>query len=253
MMDELLTLDYKYFFQCYENEIYRVVEGQHFIATRKLVDSNEEQHALEGMLDSSKPSAPTRNARGTLHYLLYTPFRYPPLASGGRFHTRIEQSIFYGAEALQTSMAERAYGRFLFMYHTEAEFLPMVVPYTHFVAKVKSEKAVLLTIAPFTGYQVTISHPTSYVGSQRLGKAMRAAGAGLFLYYSARAPQGINVGLFSVEAFQHNKLVPKKDGHWDVYISKDTVEFNRGKQDSPTVFKIYDFYIEGKFAAVGRA
>lgn len=78
----------------YEDEIYRVVEGQYYVATRVLVDSGPEHETLEDILDQSKPAAPTYNSRGALHYLLYTPFRYPPLKSGGRFHSRIEQSIF---------------------------------------------------------------------------------------------------------------------------------------------------------------
>ena len=139
-MEELPSINLVKNFASYSGEIYRIVEGQHFIATRKLVDSNEEQHILEEILDASKPPAPTSNKRGGLHYLLYTPFRYPPLKSGGRFHTLLEQSIFYGSEELKTSMAEVAYGRFLFMNHSEAQFAPMQVPDTHFRVQIKSEK-----------------------------------------------------------------------------------------------------------------
>jgi hypothetical protein len=195
-------------FQPYRNDIFRIVEGQHFIATRKLVDSDDEQRILEGILDRSKPPITTRNARGELHYLLYTPFRYPPLKSGGRFHTRFEQSIFYGSETLATSMAEVAFGRFLFMRHTQAQFDPMQVPYTHFVARVQSAKAILLTAAPFDAQCHAISHPATYAHSQPLGAAMRQSGAQMFTYRSARAPQGTNTGLFTPEAFAHNKPLP---------------------------------------------
>ena len=57
----------------YEKEIYRIVEGQHYVSTRPLVDSDEEHDILERILDASKPPAPMRNANGALHYLLYTP------------------------------------------------------------------------------------------------------------------------------------------------------------------------------------
>jgi len=211
----------------YEREIYRLVEGQHYISTRPLVDSDEEHNVLEALLDASKPPAPGENARGALHYLLYTPFRYPPLKSGGRFHTRIEQSIFYGSEELQTSMAEVAYGRFLFMQHSAADFEPMQVPYTHFVAAVKSTKALLLTTTPFSKHSDVLSHPTSYAASQAFGTYMRQEGIELFTYFSARNPDGVNAGLFSVEAFRKNKPVKGKDGHWSVYITSDTVEFKR--------------------------
>jgi RES domain len=161
-MDALLSFNIADYFHLYENEIYRIVEGQHFIATRKLVDSDEEQRVLEKILDQSKPPVATYNSRGELHYLLYTPFRYPPLKSGGRFHTRIEQSIFYGAEDLKTAMAEIAYRRFEFMRHSSGVFQPMHVAHAHFTVLVKSATAVLLTNIPFVQYRGNVSHPSSY-------------------------------------------------------------------------------------------
>lgn len=235
----------------YENELYRIVEGQHYISTRPLVDSDEEHDILEAILDASKPLAPTQNSNGPLHYLLYTPFRYPPLKSGGRFHTRIEQSIFYGSQELKTAMAEVAYGRMLFMVDTHANLKPMQVPYTHFVAKVKSQAALLLTNEPFAQHRSELSHPSSYEQSQRLGKKMREAGVELFTYFSARNQSGINVGLFSVEAFKHNTPIKGKEEHWSVYVSSEVVEFKRphlsdNKKESHS-FCYKDFCVNGAF------
>ncbi len=251
-MEELLSLNLAEYFQVYENEIYRIVEGQYFIATRKLVDSDEEQRILEEVLDQSKPQVVTSNSRGELHYLLYTPFRYPPLRSGGRFHTRIEQSIFYGSEELMTAMTEVAYGRFLFARHSEAEFKPMQVPYTHFLSKVRSSRSLLLTVAPFDVHRSHISHPASYAHSQSIGSAMRKSRVELFTYYSARNKGSINVGLFSTEAFCNNKPVGQ-DVHWSVYIGTEVIEFKRAhlldNQKESHIFRIEDFYIEGEFPA----
>jgi hypothetical protein len=61
---------------------WRVVESQHQVSTRKLVDTLEEQALLEELIDSAKPRDTTN---GRLHYLLSTPFRYPPLPYGSRF------------------------------------------------------------------------------------------------------------------------------------------------------------------------
>jgi hypothetical protein len=246
-MTRLDRIDVTRHLHAYEHEIYRIVEGQHYVSTRKLVDSDAEHDILEAILDASKPAAPTQNIRGPLHYLLYTPFRYPPLKSGGRFHTRLEQSIFYGSEDLQTSMAEVAYGRFLFMHHSAAELVPMQVPYTHFVAKVKSTKALLLTNAPFNTYRDLLSHPTSYAASQAFGTRMRHAGIELFTYHSARNETGVNVGLFSVEAFEQNQPLKGKDGHWSVYVSPDSVEFKRPQLSDNSkeahVFRYEDFQL----------
>jgi len=63
-------------------DAWRVVEAQHQVSTRKLVDTAAEQSLLEELIDGVKP--PDRTG-GALHYLLATPFRYPPLRHGSRF------------------------------------------------------------------------------------------------------------------------------------------------------------------------
>jgi hypothetical protein len=250
-MSALLSLPLTDYFQTYEHNLYRMVEGQHFISTRKLVNSDAEHHILETILDQSKPAVKTTNSRGELHYLLYTPFRYPPLISGGRFHTRIDQSIFYGSQELTTSMAEIAYGRFLFAQQSAAIFKPVHVPYTHFVVEVGSKKALLFTNTPLFAFRDLISDPASYAHSQPLGSAMRRAGAELFTYFSARCEKGINVGLFSSEAFKKNIPTKGKEGHWSVYIGDDVVEFKRAhpshKHKEIHIFHIVDFYVNGQF------
>jgi hypothetical protein len=244
-MDRLLLKNFQTHFKRYERNIYRLVEGQHFISTRKLVDNNEEQRLLEEILEHSKPFAPKQNAKGELHYLLFTPFRYPPLKGGGRFHTRDHQSIFYGAENIRTCMAEVAYGRFSFIKDTEARLTGMEVPYTHFMISVRSEKSILLTDPPFKNERERISHPTSYDMSQPLGLSMRLEGVKLFTYYSARDPEGINIGLFSVEAFSKNAPLQGKTEHWIVYITDSTIEFQHfhGEENTnePYVFSSSDF------------
>ena len=62
--------------------LWRMVESQEEIATNALVDTLEEQAALEYLLDATKPR---RSGLDDLHYLLATPFRYPPLRHGSRF------------------------------------------------------------------------------------------------------------------------------------------------------------------------
>ncbi len=49
-----------------------------------------------------------------MHYLLTTPFRYPPLKHGSRFANKQGPSLFYGSESIQTTLSESAYYRFLF-------------------------------------------------------------------------------------------------------------------------------------------
>jgi hypothetical protein len=92
-------------------------------STRKLVDSDDEQQVLEGLIDTAKPPWPTGRRFVGLHYLLATPFRHPPLRYGSRFGTRRERGIFYCAEEQATVLAEKAYYVLLFLEGTEAHGL----------------------------------------------------------------------------------------------------------------------------------
>ena len=67
-------------------KLVRLVESQEQVATLQLVDTLEEQALLEELIETSKPHLPPSSE--TLHYLLKTPFRYPPLRWGSRFGRR---------------------------------------------------------------------------------------------------------------------------------------------------------------------
>ena len=97
----------------YRGRAWRVVEAQHRVSTLKLVDSGREQALLEDILEASKPALPAE-CRG-LHYLLATPFRYAPYPHGSRFRRAgMTPGVFYGAEAVDTALAEMAFYRLLF-------------------------------------------------------------------------------------------------------------------------------------------
>jgi hypothetical protein len=177
-------------------QAWRVIEGQHKIPTRKLVDTLEEHELLEQILDQNKPPPP-HPSFAHLHYLLYTPFRYPPLRHGSRFGTRGEASLWYGSFDVDTALAERAYYRLLFLDGTAAALEPLVVDETAFAAAVETEAFIDLTAAPFARFEEHVSAPDSYAQSQPLGAAMRADQVAAFLFVSARAkPRGLNVALF---------------------------------------------------------
>lgn len=93
--------------QLLTGEVWRVVESQEQIATLGLVANLSEQYLLEHMLDESKNKL--AEDTNTLDYLLFTPFRYPPLKWGSRFGTEYERGLFYGSQLLATALAEVAY------------------------------------------------------------------------------------------------------------------------------------------------
>jgi hypothetical protein len=115
---------------------FRVVESQHVVSTRKLVDSDEEQRLLEELIDRVKPPVPKEPGFAGLHYLLYTSFRHPPLGRGSRFGTRAERGIWYGSRELSTCFAEVAYYRLLFLEGTAAQLGTVTVELTAFQATI---------------------------------------------------------------------------------------------------------------------
>lgn len=185
--------------------VLRLVESQEQVATNRLVDSLEEQALLESLLESSKPPAPAGSRR--LHYLLATPFRYPPLRHGSRFGGRFEPSLFYGARRLETVLAESAYYRLLFfagMATPPAQ--PLRTQHTLFSAGIATRRGLRLQAAPFDAVRAALVDPVDYRVPQRLGSAMREAGIEAFEYPSARDPaQGINVALFAPAALSGNR------------------------------------------------
>lgn len=199
---------------------WRVVESQHQVSTRKLVDSNEEQALLEDLIDGVKPPDITR---GKLHYLLSTPFRYPPLEHGSRFGRRHERGIWYGSTDRRTAFAEVAYYRLLFLDGTRAELGTLTTPLTAFTATIRTAKGVDLVAKPFDAHRRAIASPTSYASSQALGAAMREAGVETFRYPSARDDRGgVNVGAFAPAVFGNTK--PKSFETWYCTASLERVE-----------------------------
>ena len=203
---------------------WRVVESQHEVSTRKLVSSAAEQELLEQMIDSVKPTVP---AGARLHYLLFTPFRYPPLRRGSRFGTRKERGIWYGSEQQRTAFAEVAFYRLLFLEGTHAALDPLTTALTSFTVRMRSERAVDLAAPPFQAHQHAISSPTSYDASHALGLAMRIANVELFRFRSARdVDGGTNVGAFTPAVF--HQATPQHFERWHCTATRNVVDFTRG-------------------------
>jgi hypothetical protein len=223
----------------------RVVESQFRISTRKLVDSDAEQELLERLIEGAKPPIRLAPSSATLHYLLWTPFRYPPLKFGSRFGARHERGIWYGALHLRTALAEVAYYRLVFLEGTAAELGTVFADLTVFSAEVRAERAVDLTRPPFAAARDQISSKSTYEHSQPLGRALRDAGVQAFLFASARDPEGgTNVGLFG-PTFAPNR--PKIEGQFACHASRLRVDFS--KQDfferQTWTFERSQFEVEG--------
>jgi len=200
-----------------------VVESQHQVSTRKLVGSAEEQELLEQLIDAAKPPDLTA---GRSHYLLFTPFRYPPLRHGSRFGRRHERGIWYGSLELRTAFAEVAYYRLLFLEGSSADLGTVTTPLTAFRATIRTEKGVALEAPPFASFRDTIASPVSYEAPQALGEVMREAGVEAFSYPSARDEKGgVNVGAFTPTVFGRTR--PSSLERWHCAASRERVDVSR--------------------------
>ena len=229
---------------------WRVVEGQHVISTRKLVDSREEQEILEELIDGAKPRLPDAAADPGLHYLLATPFRYPPLAHGSRFGTRAEPSLWYGSARRRTAFAETAYYRLVFLEGTTAELSPLSSDFSIFDARLSTRRGVDLSRPPFDRYQAQIASPSSYDASQRLGREMREDGAECLRYPSARdRASGLNVAAFTPRVFTAKS--PGIPEAWHCVATRQLVEFTKKDLLSPRTlsFARAEFEVRGRLPA----
>lgn len=240
-----------------EGRPWRVVEAQHVVSTRKLVDSAAEQEVLEELIERAKPPVPPEPELQGLHYLLVTPFRYPPLPHGSRFGTRAERGLWYGADRLPTALAEAAYYRLLFLEGTQAEIEPILVDLSAFRVPVRTEHGADLTRPPFAEHEAEVSSPVSYAASQALGRALRGGGVEAFRYRSARDPgRGTNVALFTPRAFAAHRPDPPET--WYCVATRAVVELSRRRLVRPAKpphpshrFPREVFEVDGRLPAPG--
>ncbi|MCF6237063.1 MAG: RES family NAD+ phosphorylase [Gammaproteobacteria bacterium] len=226
-------------------QLIRVVESQEQVATNGLVDNFEEQDLLEEMLEQTKPL----RVPGTenIHWLLATPFRYPPLPHGSRFGSRFERSLFYGSLTLPTALAETGYYRLLFWRGMRTP--PpgkLLTQHTVFAANYKTEQGAKLHEAPFNNYENLLTHRSNYLATQQLGAAMREANIHAFEFTSARAQnKGINIALFSAEALTSTR--PVNPQLWLCETGAKQVSFYRNFHNKTYTFSLQNYLFKESF------
>ena len=225
--------------------LYRLVESQEQVATLGYVDTLEEQALLESMLEDVKPAYP--EGTSGLHYLLKTPFRYPPLKWGSRFGQRHEPSLFYAGQAIEPTLAESAYYRFVFWYSMDGEPVSdrIRTEHTLFSARYSTQHGIRLQEAPFDVYEADLRHPASYAECQALGTAMRDSGIEAFEYHSARDLQaGLCVALFSPSAFTSKR--PLRSNQWLCELGATEVSFKKLGTHTVTTFQVSTFFFKDR-------
>lgn len=222
----------------------RVVECQEQVATNQLVDTLDEQAVLEQLLEDTKPVHPPGCAH--LHYLLATPFRYPPLKKGSRFGGRHEPSLFYGSLQTITALAEAAYYRFLFWAGMEVppQAMKITSQHTLFGADYSTERGIQLQAPPFDAYTDALIQPADYAVTQALGTDMAKANVEGFEYLSARDPdRGINVALYTPDALASDH--PLFQQQWLCETRPEQIRFYSKEDDSVHAFPLDTYLVDG--------
>lgn len=189
----------------------------------RLVDTLEEQAELERLLEASKPPLPAQ-ACG-LHYLLATPFRYPPRFPGGsRFRAATDPGVFHGAGEQRTACAELGYWRWRFLMDSPALSALTPLPHTLFQCSV-SGQAVDLRAAPFSRDAARWTARNDYSHCQKLGNAAREAGIAVIRYRSVRDPRGgACAAVLTPAAFS---APPSSEQSWLLTVTRARVSWQR--------------------------
>ena len=228
----------------YHRDVYRLVETQEIAATTNLLGDLDEQYLLEQMLDEVKPAY--KNGTEQMHYLLKTPFRYPPLKHGSRFGSRFRPSYFYAGEDQNSTLAEVAYYRFVFLSHMQNSY-QQAVRSEHMLFSVAVSTALCadLSAQGFDDIRTKLVSPDSYLVCQQVGQwLVEKEQIEVIRYCSARHEKGINVAVALPRALHSNE--PEKSQNWLCLMQKNKVSFTRMGGLEPISFHLGDFLIEGR-------
>lgn len=205
--------------RAYRGTAWRLVEAQHRVSTRKLVDSLEEQQQLEDILEAAKPAVPS-NCRH-LDYLLSTPFRYRAYPHGSRFRRAgFTPGVWYGAESSETAAAEMAFYRLLFFAESPSTPFPdNASEYTGIGVPVNTAAALDLTVGALAQGHDLWTDMTDYEACQTLAETARSAAVQILRYQSVRDPERrANLAVMDCAAFAADQPLPQRET-WRLYIS----------------------------------
>ena len=198
---------------------WRCVEAQHVVSTLQLVDTLEEQHLLEDILEETKPPVPPE-CEG-LHYLYMTPFRYGLYPNGSRFRKAGRTpGVYYASEEPRTAIIETAFHLLLFYADSpDTPFPAQPSEHTAFDVPVKTKAAIDLTSKPFSDANELWMHPTDYEPCQRLEEAAREEGIQLIRYASVRDPElKQNAAILTCAAFAAS--APTQNQTWRLWFNR---------------------------------
>lgn len=197
---------------------WRAVEAQHKNATLSLAHGNlGDQATLENILDEVKPILPQEAEE--MHWLLFTPFRYPPRKGGSRFRAEGEPGVFYGAEDCKTACAEAGYWRWRFWMDSEGlRGQSKTLQLTLFEFHAQTVRGVDLLVPPFSYNRDEWMQPSDYSHTQGLAEQARLADIELIRYESVRNSGGICLAILSPHMFRGIDAYRNNQQTWNLHI-----------------------------------
>lgn len=202
-----------------DKTFWRCVEAQHVVSTLQLVDTLDEQHLLEDILEETKPPVPPECE--DLHYLYMTPFRYGLYPNGSRFRKAgPTPGVYYVSQKPSTAIIETAFHLLLFYADSPGTPFPSrPSKHTVFDVRVKTARAIDLIAKPFSDARDIWMHPSDYEPCQQLEELARADDIQLIRYASVRDPDHKpNAAILTCEAFA--TTAPTWNQTWRLWFNK---------------------------------
>jgi hypothetical protein len=183
--------------------LWRIVEAQHASSTLKLVDSLEEQEALERIIEETEPTLPEECE--PLHRLLSGPFRHRSYPQGSRFRRAgMTAGVFYASEAVETAIAEAAFYRLIF--YADSPGTPWSLnasEHTAFSVRCGTPHGVDLMALPLVADRASWTALQDYGPCQQLADDTRNGGLEAIRYESVRDPaRRANLAVLTCHAFE---------------------------------------------------
>jgi hypothetical protein len=216
-------------------DLWRAVEAQHVASTMALVDTVAEQAVLERLVEASKPPVPREVLRLGLHWLLFTPFRYPPPPGGSRFRGPNDPGVFYGAEHPRTACAEVGYWRWRHLTESPGIAAMPQRPQTVFRVPV-SGLAIDLREPPFDRDRERWTHRSDYTDCQTLSRVAREAKSQLIRYESVRDSRRGGCGVL-LDAAAFASRTPVEQQGWLLTVTRTRVVWQRSDPLDPGVLE----------------
>ncbi len=224
------------------SDAWRVVETQEIAATAAITSSSAEQSRLEELLEDAKPAL--ADDLVGLSYLLFTPFRYPPLPYGSRFGSEFERGIFYGALELETAFAESAVYLWLFR-AGPAELGPLAVirdQRSSYRVPVATRHGIDLGDRAFADIRSTLTRRDDWSAPQRFGSAAREAGVQAIWYPSCRY-RGSNLAVLDPAALAARQEADVQA--WHLVLDGERCWFGAQPRGGAYEFSFSDFAERG--------